>query len=150
VTVEATPSATGTVSDNRSIADNVTITPEKETPQTAPAVATAHMEKKKHARKDATGSVYASTQNISSVREEAKAEDLNNQILSLPDPAPAGGSSSSGGVPFWLMIVFCVLIPPLAVGLTFGIVDKFWISLLLTLLFWIPGVIYALIVVTQK
>ncbi|MEO5572391.1 MAG: YqaE/Pmp3 family membrane protein [Bacteroidia bacterium] len=44
-------------------------------------------------------------------------------------------------------MVLCILLPPLAVGLKYGIVDKFWISLLLTLLFWIPGVIYALLVV---
>lgn len=46
-----------------------------------------------------------------------------------------------------LMMILAVIIPPLAVGLTYGIVDKFWISLLLTLLFWLPGAIYSLIVV---
>lgn len=48
-----------------------------------------------------------------------------------------------------LMMILAVLIPPLAVGLTYGIVDKFWISLLLTLLFWLPGAIYSLIVVNN-
>lgn len=48
-----------------------------------------------------------------------------------------------------LMMILAVLIPPLAVGLTYGITDKFWISLLLTLLFYVPGMVYALIVVNN-
>jgi len=49
---------------------------------------------------------------------------------------------------FWLLIVLCILLPPLAVYLHEGEINsKFWISILLTLLFWLPGVIYALIVV---
>lgn len=47
-----------------------------------------------------------------------------------------------------LLAILAILLPPLAVALhEDGINGKFWISLLLTLLFWIPGVIYALIVV---
>ncbi|TDO25122.1 uncharacterized membrane protein YqaE (UPF0057 family) [Sediminibacterium goheungense] len=47
-----------------------------------------------------------------------------------------------------LLGILCVLLPPLAVGLHQGEINgKFWLSLLLTLLFWLPGVIYALIVV---
>ncbi|MBL0177072.1 MAG: YqaE/Pmp3 family membrane protein [Ignavibacteria bacterium] len=56
-------------------------------------------------------------------------------------PAPRG----SGGVPKWFLIVLCIFLPPLAVALVYGITDKFWIDLLLTLCFWLPGVIYALI-----
>ncbi|MBX7141246.1 MAG: YqaE/Pmp3 family membrane protein [Chitinophagales bacterium] len=46
----------------------------------------------------------------------------------------------------WL-ILFAILLPPLAVALVDGIGTSFWISIILTLLFWVPGVIYALIVV---
>ena len=47
-----------------------------------------------------------------------------------------------------LLIVLCFLLPPLAVYLHQNAINtKFWISLILTLLFWLPGVIYALIVV---
>ena len=49
-----------------------------------------------------------------------------------------------------LLIILAILIPPLAVGLYEGITNRFWISLLLTLLFFIPGVIYALLVVTDS
>ncbi|MEJ8756515.1 YqaE/Pmp3 family membrane protein [Pontibacter sp. H259] len=46
-------------------------------------------------------------------------------------------------------IILAIFIPPLAVFLHDGIGTTFWISLILTLLFWIPGVIYALLVVTD-
>ena len=47
-----------------------------------------------------------------------------------------------------LLAILAILLPPLAVYLKQGQIDsKFWISLILTLLFWLPGVIYALLVV---
>lgn len=47
-----------------------------------------------------------------------------------------------------LLAILSVILPPLAVGLHQGELNgKFWLSVLLTLLFWLPGVIYALIVV---
>lgn len=46
-------------------------------------------------------------------------------------------------------IILAVLLPPLAVFLHDGIGTSFWISIILTLLFIIPGVIYALLVVTD-
>lgn len=42
-----------------------------------------------------------------------------------------------------LMIILSVLLPPLAVFLNHGLSGKFLISLLLTLVGWVPGVIYA-------
>ncbi|MBO9203436.1 MULTISPECIES: YqaE/Pmp3 family membrane protein [Niastella] len=47
-----------------------------------------------------------------------------------------------------LLAILAILLPPLAVYLKEGEVNsKFWISIILTLLFWIPGVIFALLVV---
>lgn len=47
-----------------------------------------------------------------------------------------------------LMAILCVLLPPLAVYLHENDFNgKFWLSLLLTLIFWLPGVIYALLVI---
>lgn len=47
-----------------------------------------------------------------------------------------------------LLAILAILLPPLAVYLHEGELNtKFWLSVLLTLLFWLPGVIYALIVV---
>lgn len=47
-----------------------------------------------------------------------------------------------------LLVILAILLPPLAVYLHQGEINtKFWISLLLTLIFWLPGIIYALIVI---
>ena len=47
-----------------------------------------------------------------------------------------------------LLVILAILLPPLAVYLHEGVINnKFWISLILTLIFWLPGVIYALIVI---
>ena len=50
-----------------------------------------------------------------------------------------------------LLVILAIILPPLAVYLHEDAINtKFWISLLLTLLFWVPGVIYALLVVTDS
>ncbi|XP_047044801.1 low temperature-induced protein lt101.2-like [Lolium rigidum] len=46
----------------------------------------------------------------------------------------------------FLEILLAILLPPLGVFLRFGIGVEFWISLLLTLLGYIPGIIYAVFV----
>ncbi|MBN2188356.1 MAG: YqaE/Pmp3 family membrane protein [Chitinispirillaceae bacterium] len=48
-------------------------------------------------------------------------------------------------------IICAILLPPLGVFLQAGIGKHFWINIILTLLFVIPGVIHALwVVVTKK
>lgn len=57
-------------------------------------------------------------------------------------------ASGDAGVSTVLLAILAILLPPLAVYLHENAINtKFWISLLLTLLFWIPGVIYALFVI---
>jgi uncharacterized membrane protein YqaE (UPF0057 family) len=48
-----------------------------------------------------------------------------------------------------LLILLAIFIPPLAVYLSAGLGTEFWIDLLLTCLFWLPGVIYAFIVILR-
>ncbi len=47
-----------------------------------------------------------------------------------------------------LRLFFCVVLPPVAVFMT-GRMGNFLLSLLLTLLGWLPGVIHAFIVVSD-
>ena len=50
-----------------------------------------------------------------------------------------------------LLVILAILLPPLAVYLHEGVINnKFWIDLILTILFWLTGLIYALIVVLGK
>lgn len=46
-----------------------------------------------------------------------------------------------------LQIILAIILPPLGVALHSGISKQFWICLVLTLLGFIPGLIYALIVI---
>jgi uncharacterized membrane protein YqaE (UPF0057 family) len=48
-------------------------------------------------------------------------------------------------------IIFALLIPPVAAALQVGFTAHFWINILLTLMFDIPGIIHALwLVLTDK
>jgi len=81
---------------------------------------------------------------------EKKQEKLN-RIVNLINKKLAKKSKNSiapaGNTDEVLLIILCILLPPLAVFLYSGIGNEFWIDLILTCLFWIPGVIYALLVV---
>lgn len=55
-------------------------------------------------------------------------------------------NSGGGDVNAILLIILCIFLPPVAVFLSDGLSTNFWIDLILTLLFWIPGVIFAFIV----
>ncbi|HTB07402.1 MAG TPA: YqaE/Pmp3 family membrane protein [Bacteroidia bacterium] len=50
-------------------------------------------------------------------------------------------------VSFVVIVLCAIFIPPLGVALMYGITTYFWIDLILTLLFFFPGMIFALIVV---
>ncbi len=60
-------------------------------------------------------------------------------------------SNKSKKVDKVVLIILAILLPPLAVYLHQGEINgKFWLSLLLWFLFILPGVIYALLVVTDS
>jgi len=81
---------------------------------------------------------------LSRVDRKAKITEVRKSIASYK-AQKATGEASTNKV---LLAILAILLPPLAVGLHEGAINgKFWLSVLLTLLFWIPGVIYALIVV---
>lgn len=46
-----------------------------------------------------------------------------------------------------LLVVIAIFIPPLAVFLVAGLTATFWINLILTLIFYIPGLLHALYVI---
>ena len=72
-------------------------------------------------------------------------KESKNELKLFRQERKAGNQPSTNTL---LLVILAILLPPLAVYLHEGVINsKFWISLLLTLLFFIPGVIYALIVV---
>lgn len=79
------------------------------------------------------------------VDRKARVAEVKGMIKEYKAAKKAGSEPSTNTV---LLAILAVLLPPLAVYLHEGTINgKFWLSLLLTLLFWIPGVIYALILV---
>ncbi|MGV6813946.1 MAG: YqaE/Pmp3 family membrane protein [Phycisphaerales bacterium] len=48
-----------------------------------------------------------------------------------------------------VMIILAIFIPPVAVGIKYGITGQFWINLLLWFFTWIGGVIHGLVVVLK-
>jgi uncharacterized membrane protein YqaE (UPF0057 family) len=76
---------------------------------------------------------------------KAKIKEVKKELKAFKGAKKAGQEPSTNTV---LLVILAILLPPLAVYLHQGEINsKFWISLLLTLLFWIPGVIYALVVI---
>lgn len=48
-----------------------------------------------------------------------------------------------------LQIILAIFLPPVAVAMGKGLSSDFWINLILTLIFFIPGVIHAFYVLTK-
>lgn len=59
--------------------------------------------------------------------------------------------ANSSGVDLGLLVIITILLPPVGMVLHEGsLTGRFWISLLLTLLFYIPGLVYSLIVILSE
>ncbi|HVZ26876.1 MAG TPA: YqaE/Pmp3 family membrane protein [Sediminibacterium sp.] len=79
------------------------------------------------------------------VERKERVREVKRVLKDFKAQKAAGGDVSTNTV---LLAILAVLLPPLAVGLhEHALNGKFWLSVLLTLLFWLPGIIYALIVV---
>jgi uncharacterized membrane protein YqaE (UPF0057 family) len=82
---------------------------------------------------------------LSRKERKARVKEAKKSLKQFKADKRSGKAPSDDTV---LLVILAILLPPLAVYLHQGEINsKFWISLLLTLLFWIPGVIYALIVI---
>lgn len=82
---------------------------------------------------------------LSRKERKVRVKEAKKTIKQFKADKRAGKEPSENTV---LLVILAILLPPLAVYLHQGEINsKFWISLLLTLLFWLPGVIYALIVI---
>lgn len=82
---------------------------------------------------------------LSKKERKSRVKEAKNHLRQVKKVKKSGKEAHVDQV---VLIILAILLPPLAVYLhqdDFN--DKFWISVLLTLLFWIPGVIYALLVV---
>ena len=82
---------------------------------------------------------------LSRKERKSRVKEAKKSLKQYKADKRAGKAASDNTV---LLVILAILLPPLAVYLHQGEINsKFWISILLTLLFWIPGVIYALIII---
>jgi uncharacterized membrane protein YqaE (UPF0057 family)/uncharacterized protein YqkB len=86
------------------------------------------------------------TQNTKSAK-----KDLKQELKVLKKGVKNDLKSNSGGDEAILYIILCILIPFVAVGLaTDWDITKVLIALLLSFLFWLPGIIYAFYICDQE
>lgn len=82
---------------------------------------------------------------LSKKEKKSRINDVKKQLKLFKENQRQGKAGDEQTI---LLVILAILLPPLAVYLHQNAINtKFWISLVLTLLFWIPGVIYALLVV---
>ncbi len=83
--------------------------------------------------------------NLSRSEKRQKAREVKKAIKQYKADQKAGYAERPSQI---VLVILAILIPPLAVYLHQGEINsKFWISLVLSLLFLLPGIIYSLLVV---
>lgn len=90
---------------------------------------------------------FAEFKSLSKKEQKLRIKEAKKQVKVFQKEKKA---NKSANVEMWLLIVLAILLPPLAVYLHQGEINgKFWLSILFWFLFIIPGIIYALLVVTN-
>lgn len=85
---------------------------------------------------------------LSRAEKKARIKEVKKELKEYKKLKKSGAEPSTNKV---LLVILAILLPPLAVYLHQGEINsKFWIALLLTLLFFIPGIIYALLVIFDE
>jgi Uncharacterized homolog of Blt101 len=93
----------------------------------------------------AVNSALDEFKNLSRHERKARVKEAKKMIKEYRADKRSGNAAETDQV---LLAILAILLPPLAVYLKEGEWNsRCWISLILTLLFWIPGVIFALLVV---
>lgn len=93
--------------------------------------------------KKAEADIMSDWKNLSRKEKRAKRKAIKKELKKLKKQKRATDDRTI------LLVILAILLPPAAVAVYEGITTRFWISLLLTLLFFLPGLIYALIVVLE-
>lgn len=79
-------------------------------------------------------------------RKERRAvkKEVRKKLKTMVKEAKSRAASDTNTL---LLVIIAILIPFLAMAIYDGITNRFWISLLLTLLFYLPGLIYTLVII---
>ena len=85
---------------------------------------------------------------LSKVEKKARIKEAKSAIKQYKKDKRSGQTSGESDMSLFLLILITILLPPLGVYLHEGEINtKFWLAIVLTLLFYFPGLIYGLIVV---
>lgn len=109
----------------------------------APVKEDAAATKNSEEAKKAEAELKAEWDNLSRKEKRAKKRALKKELKKMKKQKRAADDNTI------LIVILAILLPPAAVAVYEGITTRFWISLLLTLLFYLPGLIYTLIVVLE-
>jgi uncharacterized membrane protein YqaE (UPF0057 family) len=91
---------------------------------------------------------FAEFKNLSKQEKKERIKEVKKEFRNFKKEKKAGRAEN---VDMVVLIILAILLPPLAVYLHEGEINgKFWLSILLWFLFILPGVIYALLVVTDS
>jgi uncharacterized membrane protein YqaE (UPF0057 family) len=83
--------------------------------------------------------------NLSKHERKTRIKDAKKLLKDYKADKRAGRATETDQV---LLAILAILLPPLAVYLKEEEVNsRFWISVILTLLFWVPGVVFAMLVI---
>ncbi|MDQ6762566.1 MAG: YqaE/Pmp3 family membrane protein [Bacteroidota bacterium] len=93
-------------------------------------------------------SAFSEFTHLSRKERKSRIKDVKSEVKKFKTERREGSEPSTNQL---LLVILAILLPPLAVYLHEGeINNKFWLDLILTLLGFLPGIIYALIVVLAK
>lgn len=94
----------------------------------------------------------SNNENIKEVISTNEFEAIEADLIKITETKPVEvskvdkqNSRNDDDAYFILLVILALILPPLAVYLIDGMGNTFWLSVVLTLLFWIPGVVYAMI-----
>lgn len=83
--------------------------------------------------------------NLDKQEKKSRIKDVKAEIKKFKEAKKSGADADTN---LLLLVLIAILLPPLAVYLYEGeINNRFWISLILTLLGFLPGIIYALVLI---
>ncbi len=93
-------------------------------------------------------SAFSEFKSLSRKERKSRVREVKSELKKFKAEKKDGSEPSTNQL---LLVILAILLPPLAVYLHEGEINgKFWLDLILTLLLFLPGVIYALIVVLAK
>ncbi len=78
------------------------------------------------------------------VKEKELVVPSKKEIKKIVKKAVKESASNDSDISKLLLVIIAIILPPLAVALVDGLSGPFWLSILLTILFYLPGLIYAI------